>query len=583
MRPLAAVLVVSASILASQAAAQWPAGGKQVAIVTPFSKGTPDLQLFETVGGDFLIRAAVKQSTYTSHSVARMDQHGNAVPGYPTYVGLGGALQGVNTEQRGFATDASGHFWYSSCVNAGPANQTMVQEIHPDGTLLPNGTGWVLAAAPGAIAWNSAIAPGEVGDIYVLAGSSRLRHVLPSGVQSPTWPVNGVNVPGDPGYLNASLLPDGTGGVIWFTPYGSAGVPCALRVDSTGLRHAGWPATELPLSNDPVDGEFNSGEDFREPLIRSDDTHFIAMWGKRAGASTRNIKLQRFSQDGQVDPSWPPAGVLIDLPADANSGPSLIADGNGGAYVLWHKNDLPVGTHVLASGQVMGSPKTSLLPAGAAYARPRGEYVPSSPIRYVMADRTPDGRIVFAWDDPSVPALRQIRVRWLLPDLTPDPSEPSVGRLILPAALGPNEFVRGLRVVHADDVGGAYVGWEVFHRLSEQQVDFAQVEVWMTRILPSALLDAPHATPGTSAIALSSPRPNPTRDAISLELTLATDAPAKLELLDVAGRVLRSRMVEGAGRHSLAFTGLHDLPPGLYFLRATANGESQRTRVVLTR
>jgi hypothetical protein len=126
------------------------------------------------------------------------------------------------------------------------------------------------------------------------------------------------------------------------------------------------------------------------------------------------------------------------------------------------------------------------------------------------------------------------RVRWLQSDYTPDPSEPTEGRLILPVGTA-----GGLRGVHADGSGGAFVAWEI-ERLDLPYGDYLG-EIWMTRLLPSSLVGV---TPRpTTALALSAPRPNPARGSVALDVTLPDDSPARVELLDVAGRVVRSQAV----------------------------------------
>jgi hypothetical protein len=177
----------------------------------------------------------------------------------------------------------------------------------------------------------------------------------------------------------------------------------------------------------------------------------------------------------------------------------------------------------------------------------------------MVADVTPDGRLIFAWDD--VASGNGIRVQWLRSDLTADPSEPVEGRLIMP-----NPEKTSVRAVHAAPDGGAYVAWDSLIHLYDFQT---AGEIWMTRILPSSLVGvAPHAT----ALALSAPRPNPAHGAVALDVTLPDDSPAGVELLDVAGRVVRTQLVQGAGPHAVSFGDLVTLAPGLYFARAVTRG-----------
>jgi hypothetical protein len=79
---------------------------------------------------------------------------------------------------------------------------------------------------------------------------------------------------------------------------------------------------------------------------------------------------------------------------------------------------------------------------------------------------------------------------------------------------------------------------------------------------------------------------NPTGgDRLQVEFTLKHPGPARLELLDVAGRVLASAQVGtmGPGRHSADLAGGKTLLPGIYFLRLSQGGSEMRTRVAVTR
>jgi len=78
--------------------------------------------------------------------------------------------------------------------------------------------------------------------------------------------------------------------------------------------------------------------------------------------------------------------------------------------------------------------------------------------------------------------------------------------------------------------------------------------------------------------------PNPSRGAgLAVSFTLPVAGPARLELLDVAGRrVGGQEMGElGAGRHTVVVAMEGRLSPGLYLVRLTQGGDSRATRVVV--
>src|SRR5262249_42932214 len=91
---------------------------------------------------------------------------------------------------------------------------------------------------------------------------------------------------------------------------------------------------------------------------------------------------------------------------------------------------------------------------------------------------------------------------------------------------------------------------------------------------------------GTPGLRVSAARPNPTASATSVRLELSRAARVRLEVVDLAGRVVRAidAGVVAAGSHDLAWDGRSDrgsaVRPGLYWLRVRAGGEEALRRVV---
>jgi hypothetical protein len=76
------------------------------------------------------------------------------------------------------------------------------------------------------------------------------------------------------------------------------------------------------------------------------------------------------------------------------------------------------------------------------------------------------------------------------------------------------------------------------------------------------------------ALTLEGLRPNPAVGEPAAAFTLPSGAPARLQLLDVTGRVRLSREVGnlGAGSHLVGLGG--SVPAGIYWLRLTQSGRS---------
>lgn len=104
----------------------------------------------------------------------------------------------------------------------------------------------------------------------------------------------------------------------------------------------------------------------------------------------------------------------------------------------------------------------------------------------------------------------------------------------------------------------------------------------------SAGVDVPFAGP-SAALTLESPRPNPARGVVWSRITLASPTAVRVSLHDLSGRCVRE-LVSGeqpAGSVAFSWNGRddrgHELPAGLYLLRAAGAGRVQVCRVVWMR
>ena len=92
--------------------------------------------------------------------------------------------------------------------------------------------------------------------------------------------------------------------------------------------------------------------------------------------------------------------------------------------------------------------------------------------------------------------------------------------------------------------------------------------------------------PAQLALAIRGAIPNPVADGrLRVEFSLRDGSQARLELMDVAGRLLQARQVGtfGPGIHALDLTAARALQPGIYFLRLTQGGSVARARVAVLR
>jgi hypothetical protein len=91
---------------------------------------------------------------------------------------------------------------------------------------------------------------------------------------------------------------------------------------------------------------------------------------------------------------------------------------------------------------------------------------------------------------------------------------------------------------------------------------------------------------GPRALILSAPRPDPARGPIRLTLELPRAGAARVEVLDLGGRLVRTLHsgAAPAGALALEWDGMgergHAAPAGLYFIRAICGGASTEVRLI---
>ena len=92
--------------------------------------------------------------------------------------------------------------------------------------------------------------------------------------------------------------------------------------------------------------------------------------------------------------------------------------------------------------------------------------------------------------------------------------------------------------------------------------------------------------PAALALSIRGATPNPAAGGrLGVEFTLRDASSARLELMDVAGRLLTSKEVGalGPGIHALDLAEVGGLRPGIYFLRLTQGGSEARARAAVLR
>ncbi len=93
------------------------------------------------------------------------------------------------------------------------------------------------------------------------------------------------------------------------------------------------------------------------------------------------------------------------------------------------------------------------------------------------------------------------------------------------------------------------------------------------------------SVPNNWTLAIAAPAPNPATDRLAVAFTLSSGAPARLEVVDVAGRRVALRDVGslGVGQHAVTFTEAARWRPGIYLVRLTQGPRSLLTRACIIR
>ena len=253
-----------------------------------------------------------------------------------------------------------------------------------------------------------------------------------------------------------------------------------------------------------------------------------------SGIST-TLRSTHYGADGALRSPWPQDGVLLtSTHLDTWTSPRVVPGGGGTAFVAWE--DTRAGNPDV---YVQRLADNSPVPTQASLVSAIG-YGDRAELEWWLPDPAPGLHVERSRDEGpwefSGPAVESERGRWRHVDRDVH-AEESVGYRL-----------RGF--------AGVLAGSEAHVRIPER-VTFS-LRGFVT---------------------------NPAERTTEVEFALVGDAPARLELLDVAGRVLASRAVTGAGagRHRTTFADRGPIAPGMAFVRLTEGPHCRVARAVVLR
>lgn len=267
---------------------------------------------------------------------------------------------------------------------------------------------------------------------------------------------------------------------------------------------------------------------------------------------------------------WTSNGVKVCTASGAKTAPQIVATGDGGAIIVWEDGRNIISNNIDIYAQAIdanGNPR---------WGRPFGSGVGvctmpgAQTAPQVVSDGA--GGAIITWED-SRAVDENLYAQHL------DSSGAVIwGNGGIPVASASD--VQGQATMLGVPGGRAIVAWNDYRSYATSRQD-----IYATRLIPDALVDAPAAAPHALSFALRSS--NPANGACTAALDLPAAAIVSAEILDPQGR--RVRVLEqgasfAAGRHELRWNGCdgagRHVAPGVYRWALRAGERVSELRIV---
>jgi len=185
-----------------------------------------------------------------------------------------------------------------------------------------------------------AVVSDDAGGVLVVWADTRLgnaeadifaQHVLAAGIVDPRWPANGLAICSAPAAQGfPAIASDGAGGAIisWDDPRAGTFDVFAQHVREDGSVDPAWPANGRAVCS-------AAGDQGRSTIVTDGSHGAIVAWTDGRVANTNHIFAEHVLATGTVDPAWPANGRAISGAAVAETRPLAVSDGAGGAIVNW--------------------------------------------------------------------------------------------------------------------------------------------------------------------------------------------------------------------------------------------------------
>jgi hypothetical protein len=559
------VWVAGWTILATgrAAPADWPTNGFPVAVAP--CEELPTSVVADGAGGVYVVWTDNRTCSHNDVFVQRLGPKGDIAPGWPAqglpiFPTTGGQGSAIAT------SDGEGGLivvWFDGRTGT---THVMAQRIGPGGSPLWDAAGVRVSDADGDgafqiltdgasgvfVAWRDGRrglndGPPHFHRLYDLYA----QHLDASGTR--LWAAVGQPVSTNVGYFDdLTLVSDGGSGVLITWADGPAYLQHLDAAGTAQLPTNGVAIPGLFLGNAVADGlggilsAFTYGPDTQEDLY-----------------------VQRVDANGAIQ--LPLNGVLV---ASANYGQrvnDVLATGDGGAFVTWYdlRNGLDWDVYVqrvTATGAAYpGWPANGLAVA----ALPGFQIYPR-----IITDGA-GGCVIVWYDARDAAAGYDIYAQRIRPDATLGPLWPVGGALLCHASGDQTSPLPA-----PDGSGGALVAWSDYR-------DYA--DVYLQRVTRTGVVGGSGTInvepPGLPGFALGRPHPNPVGDGrVFVPVSLAAGPPAQLSLLDLHGRCVWRRSVEGgAGPFTFELNVPRNVANGVYWLQLRQAERTQSSRISILR
>jgi len=295
---------------------------------------------------------------------------------------------------------------------------------------------------------------------------------------------------------------------------------------------------------------------------------FVAWQDFRSGTDN-HIFAQHLTAGGALVTGWPQNGSPVCQAQYSQYYPVVANDGTTGVFVAWQDYRTGTANHIYA--QHLTSGNAAWVPDGIPVSTAsNGQFAPQ-----IASDGT--GGAFITWYDSRNGTTNDIFVHQVnaLGVLNPAWDRDGLG-----VCLAPN--TQQFPVLTTNRAGSTVMTWQ---DLRSGGVTTAAIFAQQAGATGTTAVDPPHA--GVTSI--GSARPNPSRGSSEIQLTLATSAHVRAEVLDVTGRriaTLASRDFP-AGVHQLTWDGWNArgerAAPGVYLIRVQLPGTEKIQRIVRLR